>query len=143
MGYIQSGKDAGATVHLGGERFGESGYFIKPTIFTNTRPDMKIVREEIFGPVAVVSKFENDDEAIRLANDSEYGLAAAIFTKNIDRAMRAAQSIRAGSFWVCHPVFRNREPTNPYFSSDQLRKPRPPQSAFRWLQVVGHWSRPW
>ena len=101
MGYIQSGKDAGATVHLGGERHGESGYYIKPTIFTNTRPDMKIVREEIFGPVAVVSKFETDEEAVRLANDTEYGLAAAVFTKNIDRAMKAAQKIRAGSFWVC------------------------------------------
>ncbi|KAF7790303.1 hypothetical protein EIP86_001257 [Pleurotus ostreatoroseus] len=100
MGYIQSGKDAGATVHLGGERHGESGYYIKPTIFTNTRPDMKIVREEIFGPVAVVSKFETDEEAVRLANDTEYGLAAAVFTKNIDRAMKAAQKIRAGSFWI-------------------------------------------
>lgn len=106
MGYIESGKEAGATVHLGGARWGETGLFIQPTIFTNTRPDMKIVREEIFGPVAVVSKFADDEEGIRLANDSEYALAAAIFTKNIDRAMKAAQSIRAGSFWVCQASYQ-------------------------------------
>ena len=61
MGYISSGKAEGATVHLGGEREGTEGYFIKPTIFTNTKPDMKIVREEIFGPVGVVIKFEDVD----------------------------------------------------------------------------------
>ena len=61
MGYIDSGKQQGANVHIGGERFGSVGYFIKPTIFTNTTPDMKIVREEIFGPVGVVIKFSSDD----------------------------------------------------------------------------------
>lgn len=61
MGYIDSGKADGATVHLGGEREGTEGYFVKPTIFTNTKPDMKIVREEIFGPVGVVIKFEDVD----------------------------------------------------------------------------------
>ena len=60
MNYIDSGKQEGATVHLGGQRFGNEGYFINPTIFTNTKPDMKIVREEIFGPVGVVIKFEDE-----------------------------------------------------------------------------------
>ena len=60
MGYIESGKQAGATVHQGGERYGDEGYFIKPTIFTNVTPDMKIVKEEIFGPVGVVIKFEDE-----------------------------------------------------------------------------------
>jgi len=71
MGYISSGKAEGATVHLGGEREGTEGYFVKPTIFTNTKPDMKIVREEIFGPVGVVIKFEDvdgEDEVITIRN---------------------------------------------------------------------------
>lgn len=61
MGYINSGKAEGATVHVGGERHGEEGYFIQPTVFTDTRPDMKIVREEIFGPVAAIIKFKTED----------------------------------------------------------------------------------
>jgi aldehyde dehydrogenase (NAD+) len=61
MGYIESGKEQGATVHIGGDRFGTEGYFINPTIFTNTTPDMKIVQEEIFGPVGVIIKFEDED----------------------------------------------------------------------------------
>jgi aldehyde dehydrogenase (NAD+) len=63
MGYIESGKKDGATVHLGGKQFGKDGYFIEPTIFTNTKPDMKIVREEIFGPVVAIIKFKDEDGA--------------------------------------------------------------------------------
>ena len=61
MGYIESGKEEGATVHLGGKRFGDEGFFIEPTIFTNTKPDMRIVREEIFGPVVVLIKFDTEE----------------------------------------------------------------------------------
>ena len=100
MGYIDSGKEQGATVHLGGERWGNEGYFIQPTIFTETKPDMRIVREEIFGPVGVVIKFEDDEDVLRQANDTVYGLASAMFTKNIDRALRTAQKLRAGTTWV-------------------------------------------
>jgi aldehyde dehydrogenase (NAD+) len=64
MGYIDSGKQEGATLHLGGQRFGDEGYFINPTIFTDTKPDMKIVKEEIFGPVGVVIKFEDEEGEI-------------------------------------------------------------------------------
>ncbi|KAG5985674.1 hypothetical protein E4U52_001070, partial [Claviceps spartinae] len=77
MGYIDSGKADGATVHLGGKRHGQEGYFIEPTIFTDVKPDMKIVREEIFGPVGVLIKFEDEADVIRQANDTVYGLAAA------------------------------------------------------------------
>jgi aldehyde dehydrogenase (NAD+) len=70
MGYIDSGKADGAKVHLGGERVGSEGYFIAPTIFTETKPDMRIVKEEIFGPVGVVIKFEDDDDIIKQANDT-------------------------------------------------------------------------
>ena len=100
MGYIDSGRTEGATLHTGGQRHGTEGYFIQPTIFTNTRPDMKIVREEIFGPVGVVIKFSSEEDVITQANDSEYGLAAALFSKNIDRALRVANKLHAGTMWI-------------------------------------------
>lgn len=100
MGYIDAGKKEGAKVHLGGTRHGEEGYFIKPTIFTDTKPDMKIVREEIFGPVGVVIKFEDVDDVIRQANDTMYGLAAAVFSQDINRALETAHKLKAGTTWV-------------------------------------------
>jgi len=100
MGYINSGKEQGATVHYGGERIGSEGYFISPTIFTNSTPDMKIVQEEIFGPVGVVIKFKDEDDIIKLANDTVYGLAAAVFSQNINRALSTAHKLKAGTAWV-------------------------------------------
>ncbi|KII83878.1 hypothetical protein PLICRDRAFT_118592 [Plicaturopsis crispa FD-325 SS-3] len=100
MGYIDSGRQEGATVHFGGERHGEEGYFIKPTIFTDTKPDMRIVKEEIFGPVGVVIKFDDEDDVIRQANDTVYGLAAAVFTQDINRAIGTAHKLKAGTAWI-------------------------------------------
>ncbi|KAH7921428.1 aldehyde dehydrogenase [Leucogyrophana mollusca] len=100
MEYIKSGKEQGATCHVGGERHGTEGYFIKPTIFTNVDPSMKIVQEEIFGPVGVVIKFEDEDDVIRQANDTVYGLAAAIFTQNLNRAITTAHRLKAGTAWI-------------------------------------------
>ncbi|KAF5368281.1 hypothetical protein D9615_010371 [Tricholomella constricta] len=100
MDYIASGKKAGATVHLGGDRFGTEGYFINPTIFTDTTPDMRIVQEEIFGPVGVVIKFEDEEDVIKQANDTMYGLAAAVFSKDLNRALKTAHKLRAGTAWV-------------------------------------------
>ena len=100
MNYINSGKEAGAKVHLGGDRWGTEGYFIQPTIFTETRPDMRIVQEEIFGPVGVVIKFHDDADVIKQANDTVYGLAAAVFSQNISRALGTAHKIKAGTVWV-------------------------------------------
>ena len=100
MEYIDSGKEQGATVHLGGERFGNEGYYIKPTIFTDVKNDMKIVQEEIFGPVGVVIKFEDEEDVIHKANDTMYGLAAAVFSQNINRALQTAHKLRAGTAWV-------------------------------------------
>ncbi|KAJ4000139.1 aldehyde dehydrogenase [Lentinula boryana] len=98
MGYIKSGVDQGAKVHLGGQRHGEqNGNFITPTIFTNTTPDMKIVQEEIFGPVSVVIKFEDRQDVIRQANDTIYGLAAAVFTQNISQAFEVGHALKAGT----------------------------------------------
>ncbi|KAF5371272.1 hypothetical protein D9758_004300 [Tetrapyrgos nigripes] len=100
MSYIESGKSAGAKVEIGGERHGNEGYFIKPTIFTNVKPDMKIVREEIFGPVASIIKFKAEEEVIEMANDTSYGLACGVFTENSSRAVRVAHALEAGTAWV-------------------------------------------
>ncbi|KAI0245622.1 aldehyde dehydrogenase [Lactifluus subvellereus] len=100
MGLIESGKQQGATIHTGGERHGTVGYWIQPTIFTNTRPDMDIVKEEISGPVAVVIKFEQDEDALEQANNTQYGLAAAVFTKDITRGIQCAHKLQAGTMWI-------------------------------------------
>ncbi|AOU97410.1 aldehyde dehydrogenase PuuC [Acidihalobacter yilgarnensis] len=102
MGYIEAGRAGGATLRLGGERVltESGGYFIAPTIFDNVTNDMKIAREEIFGPVLSTITFENEDEALHIANDSPYGLAAAVWTSNLSRGHRVARRLRAGSVWV-------------------------------------------
>lgn len=100
MEHIESGKSEGATVHHGGERHGTEGYFIQPTIFTDTKPSMRIVKEEIFGPVGVVIKFKDDEDVIRQANDTTYGLASAVFSQNIDRAIKTAHRLQSGTAWV-------------------------------------------
>jgi aldehyde dehydrogenase (NAD+) len=73
MGYIEAGKQGGATLALGGQRYGDKGYFIEPTVFTDVTPDMKIAQEEIFGPVAAIQKFKDAEEAIKIANNTNYG----------------------------------------------------------------------
>jgi len=111
MGYIDSGKQQGASLHLGGGRHGTEGYFIEPTIFTNVKPDMKIVQEEIFGPVGVVAKFEDEKDIIDMANDTMYGLAAAVFSRDISRALTTAHKIKAGTVWVnCTNVINSQVP---------------------------------
>jgi aldehyde dehydrogenase (NAD+) len=100
MGYIKIGKDEGATVETGGERHGDKGYFIQPTIFSNVRPDMKIMQEEIFGPVCAIAKFKTAEEVIELGNNTIYGLAAAVHTSNLDTAIRVSNALKAGTVWV-------------------------------------------
>jgi len=100
MGYISAGKDAGATVETGGERHGDKGYFVQPTIFSNVTEDMKIVQEEIFGPVCVISKFKTQEDVIKLGNDTTYGLAAAVHTKSLNRAITVSNALKAGTVWV-------------------------------------------
>ncbi|KZZ91502.1 aldehyde dehydrogenase [Moelleriella libera RCEF 2490] len=100
MSYIKSGKEEGATVEVGGERHGDKGYFIQPTIFSNVRPDMKISQEEIFGPVCTISKFKDEEEVIKLGNDSTYGLAAAVHTNDLNTSIRVSNALKAGTVWV-------------------------------------------
>jgi betaine-aldehyde dehydrogenase len=109
--YIKIGVEEGARLVAGGKRptgkeFAQ-GNFLEPTIFDDVSPSMRIAREEIFGPVLSVISFESEEEAIRIANDSEYGLAAAVWTKNLVRAHRVIREIRAGILWVntYHPTF--------------------------------------
>ncbi|KAI0042001.1 aldehyde dehydrogenase [Auriscalpium vulgare] len=118
MSYIECGKQEGATVHLGGERHGEAGYWVQPTIFTDTTPDMRIVREEIFGPVGVVIKFKDEDDVLRQANDTLYGLAAAVFTPDVSRALRVAHQLQAGTVWVnCIMMVHSNVPFGGYKQS--------------------------
>lgn len=103
MGYIDAGKKEGATVATGGERAdGElsDGYFIKPTIFTDVKPDMKIYQEEIFGPVLTVIPVDSAEDAIEKGNDTQYGLASAVWTKDLKNAHKVAAGLKAGTVWV-------------------------------------------
>ncbi|KAK1595131.1 aldehyde dehydrogenase [Colletotrichum navitas] len=111
MGYIKAGKEEGATVETGGARHGDKGYFIQPTIFSNVRPDMKIMQEEIFGPVCAIAKFKDEAEVIKLGNDTTYGLASAVHTTNLNTAIRVSNALKAGTVWVnCYNLISYQVP---------------------------------
>jgi phenylacetaldehyde dehydrogenase len=117
-GFLESGRTDGATALAGGGRHGDRGYFIEPTVLTNTRPDMKVVREEIFGPVVVAAPFTDLDEIAAVANDSEYGLGAGIWTRDISKAHALAKKLRAGTVWInCYNVFDASLPFGGYKQS--------------------------
>jgi len=116
--YLESGKAEGATAVVGGGRFGDRGFFIEPTVLTNTHGQMKVVREEIFGPVVVAAPFSDLDEIAAQANDTEYGLGAGIWTKDISKAHALAKKIRAGTVWInCYNVFDASLPFGGYKQS--------------------------
>src|SRR5690349_16589493 len=116
--FLESGKADGATAVTGGGRFGDRGYFVEPTVLTNTTPEMKVVREEIFGPVVVASPFSDLDEIAAQANDTDYGLGAGIWTKDISKAHALAKKIRAGTVWInCYNVFDASLPFGGYKQS--------------------------
>jgi phenylacetaldehyde dehydrogenase len=117
-GYLESGKAEGATALAGGGRFGDRGFFVEPTVLINTHGNMKVVREEIFGPVLVASPFTDLDEIATQANDSEYGLGAGIWTKDISKAHALAKKLRAGTVWInCYNVFDAALPFGGYKQS--------------------------
>jgi phenylacetaldehyde dehydrogenase len=117
-GYLESGRSDGATALAGGGRYGDRGYFVEPTVLTNTRPDMKVVQEEIFGPVVVAEKFTSLDEIAAQANDTTYGLGAGIWTRDISKAHALAKKLRAGTVWInCYNVFDAALPFGGYKQS--------------------------
>ncbi len=106
LSYVDSGKKEGAKLMCGGERVGERGYFVAPTVFSDVRDDMKIAQEEIFGPVMSILKFKDMDDLVDRANKTMYGLAAAVWTRDISKAHHIANNVRAGTVWInCFDVF--------------------------------------
>ncbi len=110
--YVEVGRKEGAALALGGSRHGDVGYFHQPTIFTGVNNDMTIAREEIFGPVMAVIPFDTEEEAYRIANDTEFGLAAGVWTRDLARAHRASQRLRAGTVWI--NTYQQISPSVPY-----------------------------
>ena len=106
MAFIQAGKKEGAALLHGGKQLGHRGYFIEPTVFADVRDDMTIAKEEIFGPVMSIIKFDDLDEVIARANNTMYGLAAAVWTRDIQKIFAVANGVRAGTVWVnCYDIF--------------------------------------
>jgi phenylacetaldehyde dehydrogenase len=117
-GFIDSGQTEGAKVATGGKRHGGEGYFVEPTVLVDTNPDMKVVREEIFGPVVTAMPFKNPDEIIPVANNTNYGLAAGVWTQDIAKANNLAARIKAGTVWInCYNIFDAALPFGGYKES--------------------------
>lgn len=105
-GFMNSGLSEGAEALTGGQRGEGQGYFVEPTVLINTRPEMSVIREEIFGPVVAAVPYDDEDQVIAVANDSQYGLAAAVWTRDISRGHQVAKQLRAGNVWInCYNVF--------------------------------------
>jgi len=120
---MESGKKEGAKLHCGGERLGDKGYFVKPTVFSDVKDNMRIAREEIFGPVQSIFKFNTIEEAITRANDTKYGLAAGIITNDLNKALLFIQSVHAGSVWVnCYDAVVPQAPFGGFKQSGQGRE---------------------
>ncbi len=123
MGLIEAGKKAGANCVTGGKRHGDKGYYIEPTLFSNVKDDMEIAQKEIFGPVMSVLKFKTMDELIERANNTIYGLAAAVWTRDIGKAHKFAAEVKAGTVWVnCYDVFDSAAPFGGFKMSGQGRE---------------------
>jgi phenylacetaldehyde dehydrogenase len=116
--YLEIGLSEGATAVTGGRKMGEKGYFVEPTVLVNTKDNMRVVQEEIFGPVVAAIPFDNPEELLPRANDSVYGLAAGIWTRDISKAHRLAAMMKAGTVWInCYNIFDAALPFGGYKQS--------------------------
>jgi phenylacetaldehyde dehydrogenase len=117
-GYLEAGRSEGAKAVAGGKRHGDKGYFVEPTVLVDTNENMKVVREEIFGPVVTAIPFSDYDDVVKVANNTVYGLAAGIWTRDIAKAHRLASQLRAGTVWInCFNVFDAALPFGGYKQS--------------------------
>jgi phenylacetaldehyde dehydrogenase len=117
-GYLESGLSQGAKAIAGGKKSGDKGYFVEPTVLVNTTHDMKVVQEEIFGPVVTVMPFSDPEELVNRANDNVYGLAAGVWTNDISKAHRTAEQLKAGTVWInCYNIFDAALPFGGYKQS--------------------------
>jgi phenylacetaldehyde dehydrogenase len=124
--YIESGRQAGAKIVAGGDRVKRQGFFVQPTVVTNTTPDMKIVRDEVFGPVVTVARFSDVDQAVREANNTTYGLAAGLWTRDVSKAHRIAAALASGTVWInCYNIFDTALPFGGYKQSGWGRESCP------------------
>ncbi len=125
-GYIQSGSEEGARLHTGGTERPDGlakGYFVKPTVFTDVNRDMRMIREEIFGPVVTVQGFDQIEDAVAQGNDTRYGLAASVWTRDLKKAHRVAAGLQAGTVWInCHNIFDAAAPFGGYKHSGYGRE---------------------
>jgi phenylacetaldehyde dehydrogenase len=118
LGFMESGEKQGAKTEIGGHRLGDRGYFVEPTLITNARPGMKVLDEEIFGPVVCALPFEKTEEVAVQMNRTPYGLAGAVWTKDISKAHRLARAMKAGTVWInCYNVFDAALPFGGYKES--------------------------
>jgi acyl-CoA reductase-like NAD-dependent aldehyde dehydrogenase len=135
MGYIETGKKEGATVATGGARHGNKGYFVQPTVFTDVTDGMNIAKEEIFGPVMNILKFATDEEVVQRANNTIFGLAAGICSKNGSRAISVANQLRGGSVWInCYDNFAAAAPFGGYKASGHGRD-KGEDALDNWLEI--------
>ena len=139
LGLIRSAVEEGATLATGGGRAPEpelkSGFFVEPTVLTNVVPQMKIAQEEVFGPVLSILRFRSDADAIAIANQTEFGLAAAVWTSNLDRALTVSRAVRAGTVWV--NTYRSSSPAAPFggFKRSGLGRERGKEALLDYLQT--------